>query len=100
MQADRAARQTGQFDDDRGTRLNGELKPLLLENICEKLLRLRATFNRLCLDPVQIFGRGRTAVRGFRGSIVARSSGSDADGFSCTAVNCLIEPDLPARVGG
>ena len=99
MQANRAARQTGQFDADRGTRLNGELKPLLLENVGEKLLGLRAAFHCLCLHPVQVLGRGRTAVREFGGSVVAGRSGANTDEFSCATVECLVKADLSTRVG-
>ena len=99
MQANRAARQAGQFDADRGTRLNRELEPLLLENVGEKLLGLRAACDRLRLDPVQILGRGSPAVREFRGSVVARRGGSDANWFSCTAGDRLVKPNLSTRIG-
>ena len=98
VQADRAAGQTRQFDAYRRTRLNRELKPLLLEDICEKLLSLRATFNRLGLRPVQVGSGHRTTIRELGGSVAPGSSGSDSMGFNNSASNILIKDSLTVRV--
>ena len=99
MQTDRAARQACQLDRDRGTGLNRELEPFLLEDIREVLLSLRATLHQLSLYPIQVGCGDRATVRKLRSTTRACRGRYDPSWFIRAAVDRFVEADITFPIG-
>ena len=98
MQTDRAAGQTRQFNADCRTGLDRELEPLLLEDVGDKLLRLRPVGNRLRLDPIQVGRGGRATIGKLGGTVSACGGRADPVRFGHASGDLLIKDDYAARV--
>lgn len=99
MQTDRAAGQARQFNAHRRAGLDGELEPLLLEDVSDKLLRLRPVGNRLRLDPIQVGRGGRAAIGKLGGTVSACGGRADPVRFGHASGDLLIKDGYAARVG-